>query len=806
MPRRLLEIDPPFGGLHRRFDLQYREPYTTPDCVNVRPVDDTDGKRRLSQRPGLERVFAGQIGTDASRRINMLARMNIGTSSDEARSVVRDNFDEFLTSDFPGESLLWSKMSDGRADAVVRVEDELLFTTVTNATVHPAYVLATTGIDTSSLYRMQATVSKWLGRYSTVATFYLGMDDDDPDYASGGVKVDVRLNTNTSVTTLVVREVTISSSSGGELANAIANIDGSSLGDTSDVSVLVNGSTITVMVAGVTVLTHTLSSMPTGSRVGLGLRGFTGYAAIDSFLLSYVPSSPDSAENPVSRIVVASAAGKLYRERTDGVFEEITMNGTLLDGDLAAAEVEGKLYIADRGDELDSGDCTVAADGELVPTGTYDFSDVIAGWHAVEVIDPDGEFTGTYGITSNLGTSLMLTDWQSLEAPMADCTYRIVVTPKVFDPQTDTCVPLVSAQYDATLTPGRPGWPKGLVPTGNTMAMRYMDCLALAEGRVWQISRQGDPADWDYLPTDPDDPGRAVYGPGTTDAIVPEPITAIIAHSDDYMLFASMEALYLLRGHPAAGGRLDTLSHAVGCVGRYAWCELPDGGTAILSRDGLYAVAAGGSRPQPLSREPLPREMLNLDGQPEPVNLAYDTQNRGVEIWWGRLGYWWDAEDGGFWPQQIPADLKVTRLLRYIGQNPERSGVLFGGTDGRIRALRRGLARDDGSAITSYCVMGPIRLAQDDFEGLIAELDGVLGEASGSLTFEVRTADTFEKSIDLSRASQYTGTWVASRNYRHRPRLRGQAFSLKVCGVEGEPWSFVRCGCGIEQAGRLRML
>ncbi len=50
----------PTGGLDRRFAFQDQDPYTTPDCLNVWPLDVTTGRQRGGVRPGTTQV--GTVG------------------------------------------------------------------------------------------------------------------------------------------------------------------------------------------------------------------------------------------------------------------------------------------------------------------------------------------------------------------------------------------------------------------------------------------------------------------------------------------------------------------------------------------------------------------------------------------------------------------------------------------------------------------------------------------------------------------------------------------------------------------------
>jgi len=78
MAKSPVTIQFPFGGLNRRYGYQSQPPYTTPDCLNVRPFDSIEDRQRGGMRPGLKKTFAQQIGS--GNPIRMLA--NVTSTSD----------------------------------------------------------------------------------------------------------------------------------------------------------------------------------------------------------------------------------------------------------------------------------------------------------------------------------------------------------------------------------------------------------------------------------------------------------------------------------------------------------------------------------------------------------------------------------------------------------------------------------------------------------------------------------------------------------------------------------------------------
>ena len=174
----------------------------------------------------------------------------------------------------------------------------------------------------------------------------------------------------------------------------------------------------------------------------------------------------------------------------------------------------------------------------------------------------------------------------------------------------------------------------GIPPLNCPLCCTYRGRLVLAgqPGPIWYMSRVLDPNDWDYG-YDPNDASRAVAGNATTAGGIPDNLTALIPHSDDYLIFGCERSMWLLTADPAYGGTITALSREIGVLGPNAWCRLPDSSLVVLSRDGLYQVAPGGqSYPQPLSRPTLPQELLQVDRLNNTVTLCYDTEARGIHI------------------------------------------------------------------------------------------------------------------------------------------------------------------------------
>jgi hypothetical protein len=60
--KRILDLQFPTGGMVKHMAYQRQAPFTTPDCLNVRPYDSYLERARGGARPGLEKSFALEMG------------------------------------------------------------------------------------------------------------------------------------------------------------------------------------------------------------------------------------------------------------------------------------------------------------------------------------------------------------------------------------------------------------------------------------------------------------------------------------------------------------------------------------------------------------------------------------------------------------------------------------------------------------------------------------------------------------------------------------------------------------------------
>lgn len=772
----------PAGGLNRSTAYQSQPPYTCSDALNVRSSDVFLGRGRGGSRPGLIKSHATQLGS--GNPVRMLGTVTY---------LVSDGL-TFWADEFEG-TVMGSTWSNAAFFGAALPSVSGSSATLTYGTSAGAMRAAYTALDTAQAYQIEMFLYPYGGQYG--GKFQIVLRGTDAAATSSAV-------TDATFSAVIVELIlSTTGASSGTIKVYSAGTPTSytlSAGTTTVepgwFSVNVNANTLNVYWRGELLLTQAIAAAA-GSRFGFGLNPTSAGCAcmVDTYRIQHYTNT---SAQVLRRMPVASSNGLLYKETTLGTLAQVSSSLTLAsDRLLMCAEKAQKLYIADCGNPLfvgTGGSIGGAAHDEL-SKATVDFT--AANTNKADIVcvlsNVSGSTAGTYTISGATSAHAHL-----VSAP-GDGTadYRIERGPKIYDPIAGTL-----SLWTATA---------GQVPTGCPLLAFYRGRAVLAGApiapHVWYMSRQDDPLDFDYSDTDAQ---RAVAGTNTESGALSGPITALIPHSDDYLVFATLTSLWVLRGDPAYGGQIDALSHSVGCIDKKAWCRGPGGEIIFLSRDGLYGLAPGGSSyPQSLSRERLPNELIGVDTTVYTVLLEYSVADRGVHVYLtpltastGEKHWFFDWDDKGFWPVTLTGDHEPTAILAYEGQSAIDCGVLLGCRDGYLRRYHDLAARDDGTAFTNYVLLGPIMLGDGYHDGLVNELIGVLGANSGNVTWSVIPGADAETAFNATAVD--TGTLVAGYNRTFRPRARGGAFYVKLTGTANRAWAFERMTVLREVLGKQR--
>lgn len=787
MPERLVELQFPLAGLDRQFAYQSQAPYSTPDALNVRPRETIKGRARGGSRPGLGKYSTDLLGSGSA--VRMVADLAVVKS--DGLTYWADTFDgDALGSAWVAASWL-SGSPSFLLDAAVSTLNQNL----------GAVRTALTNFDTTLAYQIELYIVPYSGQHWGTYSVFGRMNTTTPIATTDGFAARFTI-TSTGAWSFQL------TSYNATVATAYTAVTGN---DTTAkpgwLKVLVNGTSIRVYWQG----TQIESQTPTfggsaGHRFGFGLNATvaTGIVLCDTFLIQYYTTDH---RQETKTILCASAGGSLYKEVRLGEMAIVTSSYTLASDRLVRGiDHLQKLYIADwsqaisgtdglQGTGFTKFDSTALTDWTaLIPTlNAYDFiMDITAA--------TGGMIAGRYTITAV--SAAELTTSPACNSGAGTGTFRIYRSPKIYNPATDTLIPWVATG--------------GTVPGNCPLICRYRDRVVLAAGddapHNWYMSKQGDPLGFDYGALS-DGAGIAVAGNNTEAGRVGEPIRALIPHSDDYLIFGCTNSIWVCRGDPAYGGSIDCLTHVNGLTGAAAWCRGPLGEIYVLGNDGMCRIDPGASYPVAMSREKLPRELQNVDPQMYTVSLNYDVEFRGVllhltgDIGRGNRHWWWDHPTGSFWPCKLPVNYEPTATASHISYFSENSCCIIGGRDGYLRRYRDRHEDDDGTAIDSYVLYGPLRPGGGEYtDGMLRELVASLAARSNPVTWSVLSAATHEDLLAASAYAYATGTWNAGRNYSSYPRVRGGSVMLKLAAyASNRSWEVEKIEAILATGGKLRL-
>jgi hypothetical protein len=623
-------------------------------------------------------------------------------------------------------------------------------------------VLKSLSIDTTADYtiRMYASIGgNNINIANATCSVFCRMNDATPDASVEGLEI--RIQQKQSLARCVVYD------NGVEVADSFFQ----PLGDDPDVRtvrvVVHTGDTVDVFIndggarGSITMFSGLAVNTHTGQRVGFGLNGADqlelnpNREGLKRYVAFFAVDYEGAPFAPTRNLVVAaggSNASPTHAGEVDLRFEDTpgTLVAPVISGDEAGANSDPLI-------ENPSGRQLVAAEllGRLYVVG----EDLEEIWQ----FNPNG--TGTL---YSLGTS------------------------------TDAEYPYV---------------PSGTVPSGCTTIVAWRNRLCVVERSDPQnvsMSRVGVPGNWTFasLPV-----GAAVKlnTTGIDAGKLGEPINALIAHSDDYLLLGLSNSLFVLRGDPTLGGQVDRLSSVIGIVAPQAHARGPNGETVLLSTDGLYALPPGVlAYPESISREKLPDELRDIDQLNYRILMAYDVRNRGVFIGLtptlsgGGTYFWFDWETRGFQRMFFSASHEPTALAYRNADSPLDQRLLFGCRDGFIRTFDNTEQNDDGTPFGTEALIGPIALGGNGyFDGMLVEVIGQLGIGSSDVTCQVQVGKSVEDAYEARPRT--IGTLRAGKNLTFRPQLRGNACFIRLTTSASGSWAYENLSIVRQRLGKQRL-
>lgn len=268
-------------------------------------------------------------------------------------------------------------------------------------------------------------------------------------------------------------------------------------------------------------------------------------------------------------------------------------------------------------------------------------------------------------------------------------------------------------------------------------------------------------------------------------------LNCLIPYDDNTLLYGLSKQIWQLSGDPAAGGQFNLVSREIGMAWGAPWCIDEFGQVYFLSnQQGIFKVTPGAL--PVLVSQAINRRLQNIDLSQNVIRLAWDMTNMGLAMWVTPLNsllattnYFWERRTNA-WQLDFYASASMNPLAvhAYKGANPTDQTIFLGGRDGYLRILSNAATSDDGQAIQSSVMLGP--LPNKNYERqLLLDLLANLSDTSGPVTYSVFVGETPQTA--LNSAAVCTGTWVAGRNVVSFTRWSGMAIYVQLSAVNA--WS-----------------
>lgn len=327
----------------------------------------------------------------------------------------------------------------------------------------------------------------------------------------------------------------------------------------------------------------------------------------------------------------------------------------------------------------------------------------------------------------------------------------------------------------------------------------------LNDPQNWFMSAVSDPTNFDYAPLSPS-PAQAVAGNNAPQGLIGDVVTSMCPYTDDVLIMFGDHSIYMFHGDPGAGGQIDLVSDRIGGVWGICWEKDPYGNVYFVSnKTGIYKFVPG-QQPQRISQA-IETLLQNIDTGANNFRLIWDDRWQGLHIFItpivapaATFHLFYEQRSGAWWQDQFgSSNFDPMTCCVFDGNTPGDRVALLGSWDGYVRKLDPASITDDGVAIASSVVIGPL-LTKDLDDVLVKDMQAILGVGSANVTFAVYVGVTAE--IALASSAILTGTWSAGRNYSNLVRYAGHALYLKLTST-GQ-WAMEQIRLRVELEGRVR--
>lgn len=322
----------------------------------------------------------------------------------------------------------------------------------------------------------------------------------------------------------------------------------------------------------------------------------------------------------------------------------------------------------------------------------------------------------------------------------------------------------------------------------------------------WFISAIGDPTNWNYAPT-PFTSTAAVAGNNSPLGLIGNPMTALVPYSDDILIFGMDSSIYMLRGHPLAGGQLDRVSDAIGMAWGSPWAKDHFGNLYFFSnKNGIYLMTPGQTLPQRISQQ-IDSELASINTGANIITMLWDDLWQGLHIFISLAAsasatthYFWEQRTGAWWQDEFAnKNFNPLCCTTFDGNLTTDRRSLIGSWDGYVRTFSETATTDDGYSIASEVVIGPLLTKEMDMV-LFKDIQAGLATASGDVDWAVYAGATAEAALGTTPVA--SGTWSAGRNLTNP--IRRSAHALWVRITSSDRWAMEGIRARIEGKGKVQ--
>lgn len=301
----------------------------------------------------------------------------------------------------------------------------------------------------------------------------------------------------------------------------------------------------------------------------------------------------------------------------------------------------------------------------------------------------------------------------------------------------------------------------------------------------------------------------AIAGTTASQGNVPEPITALMPFTDDYLYVGTTESLFLLSGDLGDGGRLDQVDKSQGVAFGYAWCYTPNGIYYFSARGGVVRIIPGGAS-QMVSYGAIQRRLEDIDLEQNRVRLAYNWIDKTVHVYVipAALGsdvqHFVYEEPLNAWHVDSFGETfanSVTAADSMIGDAPDDRTLILGFADGRMAVWDQYAEDDAGVPIKSSVLVGPL---VDSNAGAEVWCSGVYAELSSSQG-PVEVGATGSGVADTPGIVRVHKRLEPGRGFGVGTNVSAPAVFVEVRGV-GRPWAAHGVRADVEARGAARRI